>query len=100
MSFGSESYTTSPENNNNQSFTGWSQQTTTFTASSATQDLVFAFSGTPEGVAPIGLLDGVILTEVTTAVPEPGTLMMAGLLSLGGGVVSYRKLRRKSEPVA
>ena len=29
-------------------------------------------------------------------VPEPGTLVMGGLLAVGGGLVSFRKLRRKA----
>ena len=32
----------------------------------------------------------------TVPVPEPGTLVMGGLLAVGGGVVSFRKLRRKA----
>ena len=65
-------------------FTGWhGTQTLYFTADChGSEVLSFLAIGTPNGVPPFALLDGVTLT---TAVPEPSTLslMVVGLLGLG-----------------
>ena len=62
-------------------FTGWQTQTFTFTAQTANDFLSFLAIGTPDGVPPFALLDGV----TAAAVPEPATwgLMVAGLGLVG-----------------
>ncbi len=67
-------------------FTGWLQQSFRFTATAASQLLTFISYGTPAGLPPLILLDGVsVRAVVPTAVPEPASLtaMVAGLVGLG-----------------
>ena len=66
--------------NDSQSFVGWQSQTLTFKATNAMEVLGFFALGTPSGVPPFVLLDGVTVT----AAPEPGiyALLGIGLLSL------------------
>lgn len=60
-----------------------------FVADRATATLSFLAHGTPEGVPPFSLLDGVS----GTAVPEPATwaLMVGGLGLVGGALRSRRR---------
>src|SRR5665213_3320028 len=79
------------------SFSPWSQQTMTFTATSASQVLTFMSSGTSTGaLPPIALLDGVDLENAT---PEPSAILLVG----GGlaGLMAIGSARRKrGKPVA
>jgi hypothetical protein len=86
VSLGPQTQTTAVLPNVNHGFTGWMHQTFTFTASTASEALSFLAIGTPAGVPPFALLDGVSLTAAT---PEPGslTLMLAGLGLVGLGVL-------------
>jgi hypothetical protein len=63
-------------------FSGWEQETIDFTATSLTESLGFFAIGTPSGVPPFALLDGVSMTDI----PEPSTvtLFVAGILGLAG----------------
>ena len=71
-------------------FSGWSQQTFTFTAHSASQLLSFLAVGTPAAnLPPVAFLDGVSLT----AVPEPATW---GLMTLGFGALGAAMRRRRA----
>ncbi|MDR3701302.1 MAG: PEP-CTERM sorting domain-containing protein [Candidatus Sulfopaludibacter sp.] len=69
-------------------FQPWEKQTLSFTATSTTEVLSFLAVGTPNGVPPFTLLDGVSVTST----PEPAFmgLIGAGLLALGA-------FRRKSK---
>ena len=60
-------------------FTGWMTGSMTFTATSASELLEFVSLGAPSGQPPVALLDGVSLTGLTGAAPEPGTWAMMGL---------------------
>jgi hypothetical protein len=73
-------------------FTGWKYETLSFTATDTTQVLSFLAIGTPSGVPPMSLLDGVSVTS-TSPVPEPSSiaLMMTGLAGFGGYVRSRFK---------
>jgi hypothetical protein len=81
VSLGSQTEDSTLMSNPSQSFTPWAQQTLTFTATSSSEALTFLALGSPAGLPPIALLDGVSLTAAT---PEPSyaTLMGAGLLGL------------------
>jgi len=39
--------------------------------------------------------DGTLAVTPATAVPEPGTMVMGGLLAMAGGLASYRSVRRQ-----
>lgn len=63
-----------------QSSSGWMNETMTFTANSTTALLSFIARGTPEGMPPFSLLDGVSMTEVPVLndVPEPASWLLFG----------------------
>ena len=89
VSFGDDSFSTSTVVNPTHGWQGWFTVTHDFTATSASQVLSFLSIGTPNGLPPVALLDGVSLT----AVPEPATwgLMLAGFGAMG---VAVRRRRR------
>jgi hypothetical protein len=74
--------------NPSESFTPWSQQILLFTASSTSEALTFLALGSPAGLPPIALLDGVSVT----AVPEPAFLAVAGLGLVG--VFAFRRRKK------
>lgn len=83
-SLGSQSFSTAVYNLPNHGFSGWMHQTYTYTATSTSAVLSFLATGTPSGLPPFALLDGVSLTAVS-AVPEPSVsvMMLAGFAALG-----------------
>lgn len=86
VTFGSETYTSPTVNNLSGGFTGWTQRSTTFTASSASQLLMFVFTGSPSGSFPVGVLDGVHVALV----PEPSSCV---LMSVGTAFALTRRRR-------
>ena len=95
VTFGSQTQSTVVVDNASQGFTGWMAQTFDFTASNTSQVLSFFAVGTPDGVPPFVLLDGVSLNADSSPAPEPGTLT----LMLGGviGALGIRRLRNWSK---
>ena len=89
VSFGAQSFDTGVLAIPSQGFSGWQNGHFQFTATSATQTLTFLSVGTPFGLPPIALLDGVSLT----AVPEPTTWAMM-LLGFGGIGAMIRRRRQ------
>ncbi len=81
---------TSVYNNTTGGFSGWFTETFRFTATGTTQVLSFLAHGTPEGVPPFSLLDGVSLQA---AVPEPASWAM---LIAGFGLVGAAARRRRA----
>ena len=81
VTFGSQSYNTVTVATPAHGFTPWRQDSLVFTASATSQVLSFLATGTPSGVPPFSLLDGVSLY----AAPEPATwaLMLVGLIGIG-----------------
>ena len=72
-------------------FIPWEYQTMLFTATSGTETLTFlADAQGPFGGPPFVLLDGVSLQ----AVPEPGSVLLAGVGLFAAG--AYRRLRRRA----
>jgi hypothetical protein len=86
VSFGSETQKTGIISNATHSSTAWQTQSFTFTADGSSDVLSFLAVGTPSGVPPFALLDGVSVNAVTPAVPEPSSLALlaTGLLGAGG----------------
>jgi PEP-CTERM motif len=93
VSFGGQTQSTAVIANANHGFTGWQQQTFDFVATSTSEILSFLAVGTPSGVPPFALLDGVTLDPASTSVPEPGMLALLGIGLIGVPVA--RKLRKK-----
>ena len=91
VKLGNQSISTAIVNNVNHGFTGWMSENFQFTAQNATETLSFLAHGTPDGVPPFSLLDGV---SMQAAVPEPAQwgLMLAGFGALGA--VSRRRRQR------
>ena len=90
VSLGNQVDTTAAVSNVNHGFTGWQQTTLTFVATSASEVLSFLAIGTPNGVPPFSLLDGVSITEV----PEPTSMALLGAGLTVAGLVSRRRTRR------
>jgi hypothetical protein len=91
VSLGGQTQSTVVVSNASHGFTGWVHKTFTFTADNTSDVLSFLAVGTPNGVPPFVLLDGV---TVAAAVPEPGSWsLMAGGLALmcGLGVLRSKK---------
>jgi hypothetical protein len=88
VSLGSEIEDSTLMHNPSESFTPWSQQILLFTASSTSEALTFLALGSPAGLPPIALLDGVSVT----AVPEPAFLAVAGLGLVG--VFAFRRRKK------
>ncbi len=92
-SLGNETYTTATLNLPTQGFSGWMQETMTFTAQNSSDTLTFLAFGTPNGGPPFTLLDGVSLAEV----PEPSSWAM---LIAGFGMIGAAARRRRAATVA
>lgn len=94
VSLGNQTFSTPIYQNTSHGFSGWMAQTFTYTATSSSEMLSFLARGTPTGVPPFSLLDGVSLTA---QVPEPSSvaLMLAGL-----GLLAFSPRLRRRRAVA
>jgi hypothetical protein len=77
-----------------QGFSGWMNQSFTYTATSSSEVLSFFANGSPP-VPPFALLDGVTL-NANSSVPEPGTitLIATGAMGVIGAVRRYQLKKR------
>ena len=87
VSLGAQTQSTAVLNNVSHGFTGWQYQTFDFTADNSSDVLSFLAVGTPTGVPPFVLLDGVSLRSV----PEPSALLLSGLGLAGIGIAHLRR---------
>ena len=97
VSLGSDVHSTAVLTNASNGFTGWKQQSFTFKADAATDILNFLAIGTPDGVPPFVLLDGVSLSAAP--VPEPGTLALSALGMVGLVAIRSRRRARTTDVV-
>jgi hypothetical protein len=98
VSLGNETHSTAIAPNVNHGFTGWFHENFQFTAQNSSDTLSFLAAGTPAGVPPFSVLDGVTMS--VAGVPEPATwgLMFAGFGALG--VASRRRRSRMTTVTA
>jgi PEP-CTERM motif len=98
VSLGAETHDTTTESVLSQGFTGWLTGSMNFTATSASEMLVFLSLGGPTSLPPVALLDGVSLTGevpiVSGGVPEPSTWAMMGIGFAGLACAGYRRRRK------
>jgi hypothetical protein len=84
VSLGSQTLSTGVLPLASRGFSGWKNFSGVFTATGVSETLSFLAVGSPYGLPPFALLDGVSLT----AVPEPGTLaLMLGGFGIVGAMV-------------
>jgi hypothetical protein len=96
VSLGGQTQSTGYISNASQSFSGWQQATMFFTATSASEVLSFLAVGTPSGMPPVGVLDGVSLENVTT--PEPGyAILSLGMIAFMA-ILRARKQAKAARP--
>jgi hypothetical protein len=90
VSLGGQTQYTSILNDVSHGFTGWQYSTMTFTADGSSDVLSFLANGTPSGVPPFALLDGITMSQT---VPEPASaaMLLTGLAGLGGIMRRRRK---------
>ena len=93
VGFGSDSFTTATIGGPTHYFAGWFDVTHNFVATSSSQVLSFLSVGTPNGLPPVALLDGVSITGV----PEAASWAM---LIAGFGLVGAAARRRRAATVA
>ncbi len=92
VSLGSETQFTPVLDNASHGFTGWHGETLTFLPTSTSEVLSFLAIGTPDGVPPFLLLDGVSVSDV----PEPATWALVFLSFAGIGALR-RRLKRNAD---
>ena len=85
VSLGSQTDVTNVLSDPSKGFTGWVTTTLNFTATATSEVLSFLSVGTPNGLPPIAVLDGVSIAAVppVSAVPEPASLALMGLPMIG-----------------
>lgn len=92
VSLGGQTQYTAVLNNASHGFTGWQQENMKFTATSSSETLSFLAIGTPAGVPPFSLLDGVSVSST----PEPSSLALLATGLCGTGTFLRRRLRKNA----
>ena len=92
VSLGDQTQYTAVAKNVSKGFTGWMTESFTYTAAATTELLSFLAVGTPSGVPPFVLLDGVSMQA--TAVPDSSLILIAGCAAMAG-ICRLRPRRRR-----
>jgi hypothetical protein len=93
IQFGDQSAATAVVPNANHGATLWTAESFTFKADSTSALLSFLSVGTPNGLPPVALLDGVSVS----AVPEPSTWALITVAL--GGIGAAARVRRRQQPI-
>lgn len=93
VSLGGQTISTDVYENASHGFSGWMHESFRFTFDGTNNVLSFLAVGTPNGLPPFSLLDGVS----AAAVPEPASW---ALMLVGFGAVGFAARRRKTNTVA
>ncbi len=93
VSLGSQSQDTSTISLANHDFDAWHAVSMQFTATAGSEVLSFLAYGTPTGVPPFAVLDGVSMTE-NISTPEPATLSLV-VIGVIGAVAVRRRAKAK-----
>lgn len=105
VTFAGQTYTSPTVNTPSGGFSGWELRTTTFTAASANEVLMFVFNGSPAGSYPVGVLDGIWLGEGSlppppAPVPEIDPASFGSALALVVGALGILERRARKLLVA
>lgn len=94
VSLGNATQATGIVTNADRSSTSWMNETMTFTATGTEALLSFLSRGTPDGLPPFALLDGVSMIELPDirAVPEPASWLLFGA-AVGAALLAARRRR-------
>jgi hypothetical protein len=95
VSLGTQHLYTPVLNNTSEGFTGWQSETMTFIPTVSTELLSFFAIGTPSGVPPFSLLDGVTMSSVAQT-PEPSSLALLVTGLTGVGSLVRARLKRNN----
>jgi PEP-CTERM motif len=93
VSLGSQNEYTQVLDNVSEGFTGWNEETMTFTPTSASETLTFLAIGTPIGEPPMSLLSDVTVTQPAPT-PEPSSLLLLGTGFAGMSGLVRRRFKR------
>jgi hypothetical protein len=94
VTFGSQTQTSALMTTPSEGFTGWFNQSMTFTATSATEVLTFLAQGTPIGAPPTDLIADISFGGPPTSTPEPTTYVSV-LVGLGGLIALRGRQKRR-----
>ena len=89
VALGGETHSTAVVNNVSHGFSGWQHENFTYVATASSETLSFLANGTPTGVPPFAVLDGVSMEQT----PEPTALVALFAGSIGLGLFARRRAR-------
>lgn len=98
VSLGAQTQLSTLQTDASHGYVDWSAQSLTFTATATSETLSFLAKGTPSGVPPFSLLDGVSITPSgASSTPEPSSLVLIGIGVGAAALFARRKARLQGE---